>query len=112
MKQMKSWLLLAAGSTLLFATGLIFTSCSTPADKGTPSPEPNPAVKSPAAKPAASTLGGAQLWSQNCGHCHNTRSPNSYSDAQWEVVMLHMRVRANLTAAEEKQILPFLKSAH
>ena len=55
---------------------------------------------------------GPTLWSQNCGHCHNARSPNAYSDAQWEVVMLHMRVRANLTAAEHEQILAFLKSAH
>ncbi len=56
--------------------------------------------------------GGAQLWAQNCGHCHNIRSPDSYSDAQWEVAMLHMRIRANLTAEEHKQILAFLKSAH
>ena len=56
--------------------------------------------------------GGAQLWAQNCGHCHNLRSPSSYSDAQWEVVALHMRVRANLTVEEHKQILVFLKSTH
>ena len=55
---------------------------------------------------------GATLWAQNCGHCHNIRSPDSYSDAQWDVAMLHMRVRANLTADEHKQILAFLKSAH
>jgi cytochrome c5 len=71
------------------------------------------AAKQPLAQ--AGTLanaGGAQLWSQNCGHCHNIRSPTFYSDAQWEVVTLHMRVRANLTAEEHKQILAFLKSAH
>ena len=63
-------------------------------------------------KPVAHARGGAQLWAQNCGHCHNIRSPNSYSDAQWDVVVLHMRVRANLTADEHKQILAFLRSAH
>lgn len=56
--------------------------------------------------------GGAILWAQNCGHCHNVRSPDSLSDAQWDVVMLHMRVRGNLTAREHTEILAFLKSAH
>ena len=64
------------------------------------------------ATPPANKQSGATLWAQNCGHCHNIRSPDSYSDAQWDVAMLHMRVRANLTAEEHKQILAFLKSAH
>ena len=60
----------------------------------------------------ATAASGAALWAQNCGHCHNLRSPDSYSDAQWDVAMLHMRVRANLTANERQQILAFLRSAH
>jgi len=65
---------------------------------------------------AAGTTGGAtgksgaQLWAENCIRCHNIRSPSSYSPAQWEVVMMHMRVRANLTPEEHKKILEFLKS--
>ena len=55
---------------------------------------------------------GVQLWAQNCGHCHNVRSPDSYSATQWDVAMLHMRVRANLTAQEHKAILEFLQSAN
>jgi mono/diheme cytochrome c family protein len=58
------------------------------------------------------TKGGAQLWSENCARCHNIRSPSAYSDAEWEVVMLHMRIRANLTAEQHKAILEFLKSAN
>ncbi len=53
---------------------------------------------------------GAELWAENCVRCHNIRSPSSYSPAQWEVVMMHMRVRANLTPAEHKKILEFLKA--
>jgi hypothetical protein len=53
---------------------------------------------------------GAELWAENCVRCHNIRSPSSYSPAQWEVVMMHMRVRANLTPEEHKKILAFLKS--
>ena len=58
----------------------------------------------------ASGKGGTQLWAANCQRCHNTRSPSTYNDAQWEVAMMHMRVRANLTPEEHKQILEFLKS--
>jgi hypothetical protein len=38
------------------------------------------------------------------------RSPSGYNDAQWEAVMIHMRVRANLTPEENKKNLEFLKS--
>ena len=53
---------------------------------------------------------GAELWANNCVRCHNIRSPSNYSPAQWDVVMMHMRVRANLTPEEHKKILAFLKS--
>ncbi len=55
---------------------------------------------------------GARLWTQNCARCHNSRAVTSYSDAQWEVAMLHMRVRANLTAVEHKKILEFIQSGN
>lgn len=54
----------------------------------------------------------AQLWANTCMRCHNPRPPGAYSDGQWEVAMLHMRLRANLTAEEHKKILEFLKSAN
>ena len=56
--------------------------------------------------------GGAQLWAESCGQCHNLRDPGSFSEAQWEVIMLHMRVRANLTGQEHRAIAEFLKSAN
>ena len=55
---------------------------------------------------------GSRLWTQNCIRCHNSRSPSEMSNAQWEVAMLHMRIRANLTAAEHKSILEFLQSGN
>ena len=54
---------------------------------------------------------GAQLWAEKCVRCHNIRSPSSYSDAQWEVAILHMRLRAKLTAEEQRKTLEFMKSA-
>ncbi len=60
----------------------------------------------------SSDKGGAQLWAENCVRCHNIRSPSTYSDAEWDVAMHHMRIRANLTTEEHRKILAFLKSAN
>ncbi len=59
-----------------------------------------------------SARSGAELWAQTCIRCHNLRSPKTLSDAQWEVAMAHMRVRANLTGEEQRKILAFLKQAN
>lgn len=110
MKLITRWFLMGTGFVLLIAAGFALTSCSTPASgnaKASTTTENNTASKD-----APVSAAGAQLWAQNCGHCHNIRSPGSYSDAQWEIVALHMRVRANLTAEEHKKILAFLKTAH
>jgi hypothetical protein len=56
--------------------------------------------------------GGAQLWSENCSRCHNLRPPQSYSNAQWEAVVHHMRIRANLTGEEARSITTFLQSSN
>lgn len=56
--------------------------------------------------------GAAELWTQNCLPCHNVRSPSAYSDADWDIVMQHMRVRANLGASDAETIAKFLKSAN
>jgi mono/diheme cytochrome c family protein len=55
---------------------------------------------------------GIQLWAENCNRCHNIRPPDSYSDAQWDVAMTHMRIRANLTGEDARAILEYLKSAN
>ena len=55
---------------------------------------------------------GALAWSQNCMRCHNLRNPQERSDREWDVIVHHMRVRANLTAEEHRLILRFLQSAN
>lgn len=55
---------------------------------------------------------GSELWSQNCGRCHNIRSPGDFSDPEWDVATLHMRVRANLTPEEYNSIRDFLKASN
>ena len=66
----------------------------------------------PKAEKAQVTKSGAQLWAENCMRCHNSRAPSSYNDADWDVVVHHMRVRANLTSVETTRILEFLQAAN
>jgi hypothetical protein len=35
-----------------------------------------------------------------------------YSDAQWDVIVHHMRLRANITGQEQRAIVQFLKSSN
>lgn len=51
---------------------------------------------------------GSRLWAQNCARCHNSRPSTDYSPQHWDVAMLHMRIRANLTAEEHRKIRAFL----
>lgn len=62
---------------------------------------------SPAA-PAADGETGAELWAANCRRCHALRDPGDYSDSEWRLVMMHMRVRANINESEVRAILAFL----
>ena len=55
---------------------------------------------------------GAELWAETCQRCHNFRSPGSLSDGEWEVALMHMRIRANLTGEEQSKILEFMKSGN
>jgi hypothetical protein len=78
----------------------------------TPTTQSGASTKPAAKADPEASKGGAQLWAENCGRCHNIRSPSSYSDMQWDVAVHDMRVRANLTGEEQRKILEFLKSAN
>ena len=56
-------------------------------------------------------LSGEELWSNNCQRCHNLRSPAMQTPVQWQIIVHHMRVRANITGADARAITDFLKSA-
>jgi mono/diheme cytochrome c family protein len=67
-----------------------------------------------AAAPAtkASSRGAGQIWADNCSRCHNSRSPDTLSDAQWEVAVLHMRIQAGLTGEEQRAVVKFLQASN
>lgn len=125
---MKYHLLSTTSSLLAIATSaaLALSACQT--GKNSPASSSTTAALSADGKPASSPpapstprprfvgretgKSGTQLWTENCTRCHNDRSPAIYNDAQWEVAMHHMRIRANLTAEEHTKILEFLQSAN
>ncbi len=74
-------------------------------------PAPAKAEKRPQPDPALLAK-GAKLWADNCGRCHNLRPASNFSDDGWEVVVSHMRVRANLPGKDAKAIKAFLKSSN
>ena len=107
MKIIHTSLKVVFGSAALLAVALLIVGCRTPTHEQ--------ADKAKTATPAGAKSNGkgaSQLWAENCVRCHNIRSPSVYSDAEWEVAMHHMRIRANLTAEEHHKILEFLKSAN
>jgi len=52
---------------------------------------------------------GARLWPVKCASCHNARGPAERSPAEWETIVQHMRVRANIPSGEANAILEYLK---
>ena len=53
---------------------------------------------------------GSDLWANNCGRCHNAPPSTSYTNEQWEVLGMHMKMRAQVTDDDMKKIVGFLKS--
>jgi len=61
------------------------------------------------AKPAKKKLTGQELYAINCNRCHAERYATERTPAQWKTIMLHMRTRAQIPAAQAKEILKYLQ---
>jgi cytochrome c5 len=85
----------------------------TPAAQTKPAPPapPDAAAKDPKSAPAPKKkkLTGAELYAINCNRCHPERYATEFTSSQWKTIMTHMRVRANLPAAQAKEILRYLQ---
>jgi cytochrome c5 len=73
-----------------------------------PAPKPAGAAAKPAAKAVSTNQpdAGQRKFDANCGRCHSF--PQQLSPSITGTVVRHMRVRANLSAEDEKDILRFL----
>ena len=99
---MKRVMIVIGGIALLSGAG---AAISNAAEQAAPLPA---AVEST----AANVSRGAKAWAENCGTCHNVRSPGDLSDAQWSVATTHMRVRANLPGDMTRDIIAFLQASN
>jgi cytochrome c5 len=90
---------------LIFAASLL-TSPLLSAQSPTASKPANASAKVSAKDSARSTDIGQRKFEANCSRCHS--APEQLSPSLTGTVVRHMRVRANLSAQDEKDILKFL----
>lgn len=109
---MKHLLSQLAAPALVVTIASALAACATRNDASPGLVSSPPAATGSAASPAQDEISGSQAWSRNCAQCHNSISPNTYSDQQWDAVVMHMRIHARLTGAEERAILKFLKASN
>jgi hypothetical protein len=94
---------------LMGVAALAVLGCqSTPIDLADgPAPLRIPRPGEPA-KSFEDSLTGGEVFSMYCNQCHNARSLAERPFFNYENVMAHMRVRANLTGKEYEKLLEFL----
>ncbi len=68
-----------------------------------------PPAQAGGAHPAKKKVTGAELYQVHCNRCHAERYPTEFTPAQWKTILTHMRVRANLPAAQAREILKYLQ---
>jgi mono/diheme cytochrome c family protein len=74
------------------------------------SPTPSSKTKAETTTPVkAEPLSGVELWTINCSRCHTARNPGEFTAAQWRTIIRHMRVRANLPAAQVRELQKYLE---
>lgn len=80
---------------------ILFSLSSSWAAEGSPTPEEQ--------RKAQLFVKGAQLWPNYCGNCHNAPAPSTRSPVDWDLIMMHMRARANIPADAADAVLEYLK---
>jgi cytochrome c5 len=97
--KMKAFLPLAMIASIVGAAQVV---AQTPAPKSSAATAKSAAKADPTKQPDV----GQRKFDANCGRCHSF--PEQLSPSITGTVVRHMRVRANLTAQDEKDILRFL----
>jgi hypothetical protein len=84
----------------VFIAGLPLLLYSIVLFAGTRGATPKPAT------PANAQTSGERLFAINCGRCH--QPPMSISPRETGTILMHMRVRARLSRADEQALLKFM----
>lgn len=91
---------------LIFATAICSALASLIAfAQAAPVPPAKPSETAPV-PPAAQVSRGEQVFQQNCSRCHN--APQGFPPQISGTILRHMRVRASLSAADEKALIKFM----
>ncbi|MFA5937729.1 MAG: hypothetical protein WC809_00110 [Sinimarinibacterium sp.] len=101
-------------ATAAFAATLLLGAFSVSAEEADPE-APAPATSTADATSALDPMAfvrGAQKWGNTCARCHAMRDAKDLDDAEWQVVVTHMRARAGLTATDSAEILRFLQQSN
>lgn len=76
------------------------------AQKGSSQQHDNHQTKASAQSAPDEAIRGEKVFQQNCSRCHN--APQGFPPQISGTIVRHMRVRASLSAADERAILRFL----
>ena len=98
-----------AGARLLVAAAILYAGSGVGASGADPKDSAAKPAEAKPAKAPVKKLTGAELYALNCNRCHPERYPTEWNSTQWKTLMTHMRVRANLPAAQAKAILKYLQ---
>jgi hypothetical protein len=97
-----------AAAAFVTASNPCLKAEDTKATAGSKDPKPEKAKPEKTEK-KVQKLSGAELYALHCNRCHPERYPTEWNSAHWKTIMLHMRVRANLPAAQANAILKYLQ---
>ena len=103
-------LFFAAAALTLVLGALAVTGCAGRYGDLKPPPLEVKLAVNPGSAPNPKLLSGAELYAINCNRCHPERSAVERNAAEWQTILLHMRVRANLPAAQAGAILDYLQA--
>jgi mono/diheme cytochrome c family protein len=69
-------------------------------------------VEPEAANPGLLIAAGAEVYGNNCARCHNARAAAEKTDLEWDLIVAHMRARANLTGGQARAVQAFLATVN
>lgn len=73
---------------------------------------PRPAAAQAHEGNAQAVAEGARLYNTTCSRCHNARPATERSDAEWRMIVAHMRAIGNLPASRARAIRAFLQATN
>jgi len=88
---------------------LVVAGCAGP---GGPIPEPSPEMAMAMGVEEARLVRGRESYMTHCNRCHERVLPGKLDPEYWRGIVPHMAKYADLTEAEESDLLVYLMAAH